>query len=292
MASGGCKAAGHGAGLTQDMGNAEQGWVQDQPLGLAPIGAGLRFDLGTEGRWQRHPARGGWQGCQDLPWPRGSTSGVFAKAAGQDTARQPMGATELGMVSASGVGMGHTGWQGYPQPGEMGPRRRGGVWSPVRVWSCGVWSLGCLVPVAVWSPGCPVPTVTMPLPHPTSSQLQPGLINNGWSSPGASQMLPRAGSLPSKPAWHGPGFSQPQPSSCTLPRPPGQRPGGKPLNPAVVGTAGGEWDCHTCKPAACPMAVGWLRCWRQGVQHTAPGMDIPSCASVSPPYGRNRASSH
>lgn len=196
LASGGCKAAGHGAGLTQDMGNAEQGWVLDQPRGLAPIGAGSRFDLGTEGRWQCRPARGGWQGCQDPPWLRGSTSGVFAKAAGQDTARQPMGATKLGMVSASGVGMGSTGWQGYPQPGKMGPRRREGVWSPVGVWSCGVWS-----------PGCSVPTVTMPLPHPTSSQLQPGLISNGCSSPGASQMLPRAGSLPSKPAWHGPGCS-------------------------------------------------------------------------------------
>lgn len=48
-------------------GGTEWGQPQDQPLGLAPAGAGFDMGAGMEGGWQRHPALGGRQGCQDHP---------------------------------------------------------------------------------------------------------------------------------------------------------------------------------------------------------------------------------
>ena len=164
---GGCQAAGRGAGLAQDMGMQSGGWMQDQPLGLAPIRAGLWFDLGTEGRWQCHPAREGGRGA-GTSTTGGHRSGVFAEVMGRDTVGHPTGATRLGMVSASGVGMGQTGWQGHPQPGAMGPSRRGRVWSLVGVWS--PWGLVPGVPCPCEGSGpqgvrSPLSPCLCPIPH-------------------------------------------------------------------------------------------------------------------------------
>lgn len=116
--------------------------VMEQWSGFAMIRVGVRFNLGTEDRWQCHAAQGkgttvgalqGWCVGVELGFPLGIYWGHWAED----------------HVSQEG-GLGQVRWQEYPQPGEMGPRRRGGVWS--------LW--GSV------SPGCPVPTFCCyPVPH-------------------------------------------------------------------------------------------------------------------------------
>lgn len=101
------------------------------------------FNLGTEDRWQCRPVQGrrttvgalhGWHVGIENGLPLGICWGHWAED----------------HVSQEG-GLGQVEWQEHPQPGEVGPRKRGGVWS--------LW--GSV------SPGCAVPTVAMSLSCPT-----------------------------------------------------------------------------------------------------------------------------